>query len=127
MAAVLGTTVPRCRPRRSGVGSARVEDLARPRLATLLALVRALAAPAAADAAGAPHVDSLVRADGTTVIRFVAPQGEDNEVTMRVRAEELDPYKRQQGLREDTGVDFYDAGVDGLTWSGPLCRPQATG
>jgi Ca2+-binding RTX toxin-like protein len=104
-----------------------VEDLARPRLATLLALVLALAAPAAADAAGAPHVDSLVRADGTTVIRFVAPQGEDNEVTMRVRAEELDPYKRQQGLREDTGVDFYDAGVDGLTWSGPLCRPQATG
>jgi Ca2+-binding RTX toxin-like protein len=104
-----------------------VEELARPRLGALpLALVIALAAAPAASAAD-PHVASSVRADGTTVIRYVAPRGQDNEVTMRVRAEELDPYKRQRGLREDTGIDFYDIGADGITASGPGCNPQGTG
>jgi Ca2+-binding RTX toxin-like protein len=104
-----------------------VEELARPRLGALpLVLAIALAAAPAASAAD-PHVDSSVRADGTTVIRYVAPRGQDNEVTMRVRAEELDPYKRQRGLREDTGIDFYDIGADGITASGPGCNPQGTG
>jgi hemolysin type calcium-binding protein len=104
-----------------------VEDLARPRLAALpLVLMLALAAAPAARAAD-PRVDSLVRPDGTTVIRYVAPSGQDNEVQMRIRAEELDPYKRQAGIIEDTGVDFYDIGADGITPVGPLCNPQGTG
>ena len=106
-----------------------MEVLARPRLALLpLALILLpLATAASASAAAKPRVDSLVRADGTTVIRFIAPKGQDNEVTMRIRAEELDPYKREQGLLEDTGVDFYDVEADGITFSGPLCNPQGTG
>jgi Ca2+-binding RTX toxin-like protein len=104
-----------------------VEELARPRLAALpLVLVLALAAAPAAGAAD-PRVDSLVRPDGTTVIRYVAGTGQDNEIQMRVRAEELDPYKRQAGIVEDTGVDFYDIGADGITPLGPLCNPQGTG
>ena len=104
-----------------------MEELARPRLAALpLVLVLALVAAPAASAAN-PRVDSSVRADGTTVIRYVAPAGQDNEIQMRVRAEELDPYKRQRGILEDTGVDFYDIGADGLDYSGPLCNPQGTG
>jgi hypothetical protein len=105
-----------------------VEVLARPRLALLsLVLVLPLAAATTARAAGKPHVDSVVRPDGTTVIRFVAAKGEVNEVQMRIRAEELDPYKRQQGVLEDTGVDFYDVESDGIAYAGPLCGPQGTG
>jgi Ca2+-binding RTX toxin-like protein len=104
-----------------------VEELARPRLGALpLALLIALAGAPAASAAN-PRVDSIVRSDGTTVIRYVAPAGQDNDVQMRIRAEELDPYKRQRGIREDTGVDFYDIGADGVTSAGPVCKPQGTG
>lgn len=104
-----------------------MEALARPRLVALpLALALALVAAPSASAAD-PHVSSSVRADGTTVIRYVAAPGQDNEVTMRVRAEELDPYKRQRGLLEDTGIDFYDVGADAITASGPGCNPQGTG
>ncbi|MEA2352165.1 MAG: serralysin [Thermoleophilaceae bacterium] len=106
-----------------------MEELARPRLAALplvLALVLG-ALPVARAAAADPKVDSTVRADGTTIVRYVAPKGQDNELTLRVRAEGLDPYKRQFGILEDTGVDFYDVGADSLDSTGPLCHPQGTG
>jgi hypothetical protein len=105
-----------------------VEVLARPRLGTLaLVLTAALVAAPAAQAAGKPRVSSTVRADGTTVVHYVAPRGQHNELQLRVRAEEIDPYKRQLGILEDTGVDFYDIGADELDPVGPLCKPQGTG
>lgn len=106
-----------------------MEVLARPRLAALplvLALVL-VALPAASANAANPKIDTVLRADGTTVVRYVAPKGQHNELTLRVRAEALDPYKRQFGILEDTGVDFYDIGADALDPSGPFCRPQGTG
>jgi hypothetical protein len=105
-----------------------VEVLARPRLGTLaLVLTAALVAAPAAQAAGKPRVSSTVRADGTTVVHYVAAPGQHNELQLRIRAEGLDPYKRQLGILEDTGVDFYDIGADELEPVGPLCKPQGTG
>jgi Ca2+-binding RTX toxin-like protein len=106
-----------------------VEVLARPRLGTLpLVLIAALFAAPAAHAAANPHVDTQLRADGTTIVRYVAAaKGQHNEVTMRIRAEAIDPYKRQLGILDDTGVDFYDIGADGIDASGPLCKPEGTG
>ncbi|HKP91433.1 MAG TPA: calcium-binding protein [Thermoleophilaceae bacterium] len=105
-----------------------MEVLARPRLGTLaLVLAAALAAAPAAQAAGKPRVSSSVRADGTTVVRYVAAPGQHNELQIRVRAEAIDPYKRQLGIIEDTGIDFYDIGADELEPVGPLCKPQGTG
>jgi Ca2+-binding RTX toxin-like protein len=105
-----------------------VEVLARPRLGTLaLVLVAALTAAPAAHADGKPRVSSTLRADGTTVVNYVAPRGQHNELQVRIRAEGLDPYKRQLGILEDTGVDFYDLGADELDPVGPLCKPQGTG
>jgi Ca2+-binding RTX toxin-like protein len=123
-----GTTVPRCRRRHAGVGWEGVEVLARPRFGTLaVVLAAALAAAPAAQAAGKPRISSSLRADGTTVIHYVAPPGQHNELELRVRAEAIDPYKRQLGLLEDTGIDFYDIGADELAPTGPLCKPQGTG
>ena len=108
-----------------------MEVLARPRIGALALVLAALAtatalAPAAA-AGKQPHVESSLRADGTTIVRYVAPAGQHNELEMRVRAEGLDPYKRQYGILEDTGIDFYDIGADSITAQGPLCKPQGTG
>jgi hypothetical protein len=122
------TTVPRCRRRPLGVGWGRVEVLARPRFGTLaIVLAAALGAAPAAQAAGNPRISSSLRADGTTVIHYVAPPGQHNELQLRIRAEAIDPYKRQLGILEDTGVDFYDIGADGVDPVGPLCKPQGTG
>lgn len=105
-----------------------MEVLARPRFGTLaLVLAAALVAAPSAAAAGKPRISSSVRADGTTVIHYVAPPGQHNELQVRIRAEEIDPYKRQLGIREDTGVDFYDIGADELDPVGPLCKPEGTG
>jgi hypothetical protein len=105
-----------------------VEVLARPRFGTLaLVLAAALAAAPAAQAAGKPRVSSSLRADGTTVIHYVAPPGQHNELQLRIRAEAIDPYKREHGIIQDTGVDFYDIGADELDPVGPLCKPEGTG
>lgn len=105
-----------------------VEVLARPRFGTLvLVIAAALAAAPAAQAAGNPRVSTTMRADGTTVVHYVAPPGQHNELQVRIRAEGIDPYKRQLGILDDTGVDFYDIGADELDPVGPLCKPQGTG
>ena len=110
------------------IGSGRLDALARPRLAALwLPLLLSLALAPAAAAAPQPRVESSLRADGTTVIRYVAPPGQDNELLLRVRAEALDPYKRQQGILNDTGIDFYDVGADGISFKGRSAGPRAPG
>ena len=105
-----------------------MEVLARPRLGTLaLVLAAALAVAPAAQAAGKPRVSSTVRADGTTVVHYVAPAGQHNELELRIRADAIDPYKRQLGIFEDTAIDLYDVEAGELEPVGPLCKPQGTG
>lgn len=105
-----------------------VEVLARPRFGTLaLVLTTALAAAPAAHAAGKPRISTTLRADGTTVVHYVAPPGQPNELQLRIRAEAIDPFKRQLGIYGDTEVDFYDIEADELDPVGPLCKPQGTG
>ncbi|MEA2398881.1 MAG: hypothetical protein QOK25_2437 [Thermoleophilaceae bacterium] len=93
----------------------------------LAAVCTVLAAPASAAASTPPRVDVIPQADGSQLVQYTAAPGQDNAVTLRIRAEALDPYKRAAGIRNDTGVDFYDDGADAATFTSPLCSGQGTG